>query len=144
MWLLSIRYRNQWVITEDHLNLKKGHTHTHTHTHSRSHETDIRTASAQYILAISSVDIVHLIFGKMLHYIDIYIIVCLNCIYLDWKIFEHNISCFFTYLCCIIFFKLETMDLTAQENTKKKNALSVLALKTAAQLKWNLEIFEQK
>ncbi|KAK8407265.1 hypothetical protein O3P69_002074 [Scylla paramamosain] len=40
--------------------------------------------------------------------------------------------------------ELETMDLTAQENTKKKNALSVLALKTAAHLKWNLEIFEQK
>lgn len=40
--------------------------------------------------------------------------------------------------------ELETMDLTAQENTKKKNALSVLALKTAAHLKWNLETFEQK
>lgn len=40
--------------------------------------------------------------------------------------------------------ELETMDLAPQENTKKKNALSVLALKTAAHLNWNLETFEQK
>ncbi|XP_045613669.1 integrator complex subunit 8 isoform X2 [Procambarus clarkii] len=41
--------------------------------------------------------------------------------------------------------EVETMDVSTQEsNNKKKNALSVLALKTAAHLNWNLEIFEQK
>ncbi|XP_042208112.1 integrator complex subunit 8-like [Homarus americanus] len=40
--------------------------------------------------------------------------------------------------------EVETMDVSTQESNKKKNALSVLALKTAAHLNWNLEIFEQK
>ncbi|XP_069944809.1 integrator complex subunit 8-like [Cherax quadricarinatus] len=40
--------------------------------------------------------------------------------------------------------EVETVDVSTQESNKKKNALSVLALKTAAHLNWNLEIFEQK
>nr|XP_053634406.1 LOW QUALITY PROTEIN: uncharacterized protein LOC128689966 [Cherax quadricarinatus] len=40
--------------------------------------------------------------------------------------------------------QVETVDVSTQESNKKKNALSVLALKTAALLNWNLEIFEQK
>lgn len=39
---------------------------------------------------------------------------------------------------------METIDVAAQESNKKKNALSVLALKTGAHLSWNLETYEQK
>lgn len=40
--------------------------------------------------------------------------------------------------------EVETIDVAAQESNKKKNALSVLALKTGAHLTWNLETYEQK
>lgn len=40
--------------------------------------------------------------------------------------------------------EVETVDMSTQESNKKKNALSVLALRTAAHLNWNLEVFEQK
>ncbi|KAK3857934.1 hypothetical protein Pcinc_035842 [Petrolisthes cinctipes] len=40
--------------------------------------------------------------------------------------------------------ELEPLDEPTHENTKKKKALSLLALKTSAHLNFNLEIFEQK